>query len=203
LLLLALQTTTSAAGDSRIDTLALVLVVIFIAAMLTLSLLLRRPESDDPGEPALEHRQADVFAGPHMPDVPPVRRDRPAGSLHAFVPVWLQGVAIPMADASLSDATRVIEALLAARRSHDLAAGLALYAPGPRAGLRERLGIGGFGSTDITFTGEPPALRSAEIVEGAGARMTVRATYFNGASENYTLTWLDGTWFVEEITASR
>ena len=129
MLLLALQTTTSAAGDSRIDTLTLVLVVIFIAAMLALSLLIRRPESDDPSEPAPDPRQPEAFAESLTPIVPPVRRDRPAKSSPASVPVWLQGVAVPMPDASLADATRVIETLLAARRSHDLAAGLALCAP--------------------------------------------------------------------------
>ena len=103
MLLLALQTTTSAAGDSRIDTLTLVLVVIFIAAMLALSLLIRRPESDDPSEPAPDPRQPEAFAESPMPvcrlcagiDLP--------GSSHGSVPrLLLQGVSSQGTDASLS-----------------------------------------------------------------------------------------------------
>ena len=203
LLLLALQTPTSAASDSRIDTFTLVLVVFFIAAMLALSLLVRRRDSDDPVESPPGRHQPEPPARSALPDTPPVRQVRPVPSSHASVPVWLQGVAIPAPVVSLSDITRVIEELLTARRNHDLAAGLALYAPNQSDALRERLGIDGANLTEIAFEGDPPALRSAEIVEATGMRVKVRATYSHGASETYSLTWLDGAWRIEEITAAR
>jgi hypothetical protein len=202
LLLLALQTTTSAADDGRIDTLSLVLVVIFIAAMLALSLLIHRRESSDPDESTPERQRPAAPTRSELLETPP-RRDRPAPSPPAATPVWLQGVTIPVAGASLADVTRVIESLLAARRDHDLIAALALYAPEPRDALRERLGIDEASSTEVVFDGDPPALRSAEFVEESATRIKVRAAYSNGASEIYTLVWFDGAWHIEVITAAR
>jgi hypothetical protein len=203
LLLLALQTTPPAASDSRIDTLTLVLVVIFIAAMLALSFLIHRRESTDPVEPAPERQEPEAAARSPLPEPPPVRWDRPGPSPLGSIPVWLQGVTIPVANASLADVTRVIEALLAARRDHDLSAALALYAPEPRDALRERLGIDKASASAVVFEGDPPTLRSAEIVETSGSRMKVRAAYSSGASELYALIWIEGAWRIEEITATR
>lgn len=124
-------------------------------------------------------------------------------SSRASVPVWLQGVTIPAAVASLSEVTRVIEALLSARRNHDLAAGLALFTPDRRGALRERLGTDGSSSTEIVFEGDPPVLRSAEMLESTGMRVEVRVTYSNGTSEIYSLIWFDGDWRIEEITPTR
>src|SRR6188472_668114 len=146
----------------------------FIAAMLALSLLMRRPESDDPDVAASDGRQPEELVQSSIPELPPARRDRSSSSSRGSVPVWLQGVSLPGTDASLSASTSVIEALLTARRDHDLAAGLALFTPGTRASLAKQLGIDTVESTEIlanaAFEGDSPALRSAEIVEGVGAR---------------------------------
>lgn len=204
MLLLALQTTPSAADDGPIDTLTLILVVIFIAAMLALSLLMRRENSDPPDQPPLEREHSDTFERPSDVAALPPRRERPSATREGSVPVWLQGVALPSPNASLADATRVIEALLTARRDHDLAGGLRLYTPSSRDALAVRLG---FDSVDTaaqaTFDGDPPSLRSAEILEGTGSRMVARATYSDRTSEIYTLVRLGDAWLIEEIDSSR
>lgn len=204
MLLLALQTTTSAADDGRIDTLTLILVVIFIAAMLALSLLMRRRNPDPPNQPPPEREHPEEFERPSAVAAPPLRRERPSVPREASHPVWLQGVNLPSRDASLSDATRVIEALLTARRNHDLAGGLQFYTPGSRETLAVRLGLDGDDTAaQAIFDGDPPSLRSAEILEGPGSRMMARATYSNGASEVYTLVRLGDAWLVEEIDSSQ
>ncbi len=197
MLLPALQTAPTAAGDDRIDTLTLVLVVMFIVAMLALSLVMRSRESERPVDPPVEPQRpqpvADAFSV--------ARRTQPAST--PSEPVWLRGVIIPAADGALTDAVRTIEALLAARRNQDIAAGLDRYTPDARAALRERLGIERHDPDAIRFDGSPPALRSAEIIETLGDRMRVRATYSDAASEVYTLIWLDGGWFIEAISGAR
>ncbi len=209
MLLLALQTTTSAAGDSRIDTLTLVLVVIFIASMLALVVVDAPPGvAMIPSEPASDARQPEEFVQSSIAGVTACAPGSIARAPRArSVPVWLQGVSLPGDDASLSDATSVIEALLTARRDHDLAAGLALYPPGTRASLAKQLGI------DLSSPRKYSRMPRSRAIhrhsdqqrssKASGARMTVRATYSSGSSENYTLTWLDGAWLIEEITASR
>ncbi len=205
MLLLALQTTTSAAGDRSIDTLTLILVVIFIAAMLALSISMHRSESDPPDEPVIERKLAADPDRPQLPATaaPPVYRERATNQMRESVPVWLQGVTIPSADASLSDVIRLIEALLTARRNHDLAAGLNLYAPGSRDALAARFRLDSSDAEHATFEGDPPSLRGAEILEATGNRMRVRVAYSNGANEIYTLIHLDNAWLIEDIDSSR
>jgi hypothetical protein len=97
----------------------------------------------------------------------------------------------------------LIEALLTARRNHDLAAGLNLYAPGSRDALAARFRLGSSDAEHATFEGDPPSLRGAEILEATGNRMRVRVAYSNGANEIYTLIHLDNAWLIEDIDSSR
>lgn len=223
MLLLALQTTATAASDDRIDTLTLVLVVLFIAAMLGLSLAIRREgvasPDEEPTDPALPVRPARSQPTDSV-DVGPVGTPGHGDpALHRSVdranvvvgrsqdtskpvPVWLRGVTLPSVGASLSEATRVIEALLTARRDHDLAAGMALHTPSAREALVRSLGLDGDDSgVDAIFDGDPPSLRSAEIVEATGGRMTVRATYSNRSSELYVLIRVEQDWLIQDITS--
>ena len=207
MLLLALQTSTSTAGDSTIDAVTLVLVVLFIASMVALSVLLRRGND----APAAERDIAPPLSETAIPRpvVAPAspRAERPPLPTTAPAPVWLDGVGFPPSNASLAAATQVIELLLSARRDHDLGRGLALYTPELLRSLRASLGVDEEGLAEAlsaaTFDGEPPALRSIEIVSASGNRMTVRVGYASGSAECYRLVDIDNRWSIEEILPDR
>lgn len=199
MLFLALQTTTSSASD-RIDTVALLLVTIFIGSVAALSwLVFRRPANDHPSEPVIpEAHPAPEILQPEISQ-PRSRTEHPPSSL----PRWLDGVSFPSATASLAVAAGLIETLLAARGDRDLARGFALYAPELRASLRSSLGVDEHGLLEaidrVEYQGDPPQLRSVELVSATDNRMTIRATYTSGASERYRLIRLDGRWAIESI----
>ena len=203
MLLLALQTTTSSVDD-RIDAVTLMLVLLFIGSMAGLSFLIhRRPGREQPGSPATAVPERDSNAVPgEAPRMPP-RRERPTLPLVKTTPHWLEGVSFPGPEAGLVDATRVIEALLAARRDRDLVRGLQLYTPASLASLRDSLGVDEAGLAErlarAEFHGEPPALRSVELLQATGDRMTVRAGYATGSSERYRLVRLGGEWLIDGI----
>jgi hypothetical protein len=201
-LLPALQTTSTASDEGALDALTLVLVVVFIASMVALTALAARRSHSD---------EAAHVPGPlDNPDVgtmaPPATRpplEHASARSTERQPAWLRGVVLPKREASLTDASRVIEELLAARRDHDLERGLALYAPVLLDELKRVVGVDSdelrAAFRDASFEGDPPELRSIEIVSAAGERMLVRAGYANGASETYRLVRIDGCWRIEGI----
>ena len=118
-------------------------------------------------------------------------------------PVWLEGVRFPAVDANLSEAVRIIEGMLAARRDQQLLEGLRFYTPEFREQLRIELGIDDaelertLAAADVR--GAPPSLRSVEFVHASGASMSVRAGYSNGGSELYRFVRVEERWLVEGI----
>ncbi len=202
MLLLALQTASSV--DDRIDAVTIVLVLVFVGSMAGLSFLIhRRPEREQPEPPATAVPERDSNAVPgETPRMPP-RRERPAPPPVKTTPRWLEGVSFPGPGAGLAEATQVIEALLMARRDRDLGCGLRLYTPESLAVLRNSLGVDEAGLAErldrAEFHGEPPALRSVELLEATGDRMTVRAGYANGSSERYRLVRSGGEWLIDGI----
>jgi len=203
LLLLALQTTSSSVDD-RIDAVTLVLVLLFIGSMAGLSFLLhRRPGSEQPEPPAPTAPEQESTAVPESAPRTLPRRERPPIPPVPTAPRWLEGVTFPEPEAGLAEATQVIEALLAARRDRDLARGLGLYSPALLALLRDRLGVDEAGLAErldrAEFHGDSPALRSVELLDAIGDRMTVRAGYANGSSERYRLVRSGGVWLIDSI----
>jgi len=200
LLLLALQTTTSSVDD-RVDAVTLVLVLLFIGSMAGLSVLLSRRSGDEPPAAATPEPESSATAM-EAPPTPP-RRERPPAPPARTTPRWLEGVSFPGPIAGLSEATQVIEALVAARRDRDLARGLRLYTPASLASLRDSLGVDAAGLAErldrAEFHGEPPALRSVELLDITGDRMTVQAGYANGTSERYRLVRSGGEWLIDAI----
>jgi hypothetical protein len=204
LLLLALQTTAAASDDRRIDVITLVLVVIFLVSMAALSVLLFRRTGEEASErpatvPPPEPNPA------RAPSFSPARRERPLPVTDP-VPAWLQGVIFSSGDASLADAASVIEALLSARRDHDLAGGLRLYSKELLDSLRTSLGVDEAGLVEALnhaqFDGDPPTLRSLDLIGSSSNHMTVRAGYTSSADEVYRLVRLGGQWLIEGIALS-
>lgn len=198
----ALQITTNA-GDDRLDTLTVALVVVFIGSMAVLSYLLyRREEQDATDDPPVPDRST-AESRRIVPPPSAIRREAPPTAASARVPVWLSGVRFPVAGASLSGATQVIEGLLAARRDHDLARGLAFYAPALLENLRQELGVDddrlGEMLAAAEYEGDPPRLRSVESISMSGNRMTARAGYADGTSELYRLVRIGDQWLIEGI----
>lgn len=206
--LLALQTTSTVANDSRLDTLTLVLVVIFIVSMIALAVLSKRQ-----GESAedLEERHRDVT--PARPESEreseqtrhsAVPRPMPEPSLpKSPSPAWLSGVTIPVEAGSLSEAAALIESLLAARRGKDLSCVSALFTPTMQQQLSDQFGVPitnlGDRLASAAFDGDAPALRSVELVSATGSTMSVRAAYTSGAPEVYRLVFHSGTWKIDQI----
>ncbi len=207
MLLLALQTATATEND-RLDAIALVLVVIFVASMAALSFLIQRrhDEPDDPllGTPALEDRSPGSSASraAPQPSLPrPERAPLPAASRSE--PIWLDGVTLPSTDVQLTDAVTVIEALLSARRNLELDAALPFLSPAFRATLATRFGIPETALAETLagaeISGPPPRLRSVELMEGNAQGVIVRAGYVDGRSERYTLVYSADCWLIDAI----
>lgn len=198
----ALQTTPAASDNGNLDALTLVLVVVFIASMAALTALaMRRTRPKEP--------EADPF-----PTVVPIeRKDAPVAERPSLIqsratvagnsPVWLTGVSLPNTPGRVAEASRIIEELLAARRERDLARGLALYSPALRGELQAQFGVDEAGLLSLmreaTFAGEPPDLRSVEIVDATGGQMTARAGYTDGTSETYWFVRDGDDWLIDGI----
>jgi hypothetical protein len=202
LLLLALQTTSAVSDDRRLDAITLILVVIFIASMVALSTFLRRGEDETEADRAVAPPPSSP-SPPRLPAAPSPTSDRPPRTATSGVPAWLDGVSFPTTEATLADAAAVIEALLSARRDNDLRRGLALYTSESLQSLHESFGFDDADLVHAAFAGDPPALRSIEIISATGNRMTARAGYSNGKSEIYRLVRLDDRWLIQEITPDR
>lgn len=199
MLLLALQTTTSTTDDSSIDALTLVLVVIFVASMVVLSVILHRGSDRAEAESMVLPPQPEPSRPPAtVASVLPSLERQPLPE-RSRLPAWLDGVTFPTVNAPLVAAAEVVEALLSARRDHDLHRGFQLYTPE----LLRSLDFDDANLANAEFSGEPPTLRSIEVVSTSGNRMNVRAGYSTGGSEIYRLVRVDDRWMIEEITPGR
>jgi hypothetical protein len=201
--LLALQTTTEEIDDRSLDALTLVLLVGFVVSMVALSYLLaRRGESTTEERP--QHRESDrpaSLAPPPLahPRIEPVTFAASAPS----TPAWLSGVTFPQSSHGVSEAVACVELLLEARRSRDLAAGIALYSPAFRSRLAAVLGVTEERLVEslegASFEGEAPALRSIELVSANPEALNVRAGYADRSAETYRLVWIGGRWTIDSI----
>jgi hypothetical protein len=201
--LLALQTTAEGLDDGTLDALTLVLLVGFVVSMVVLSFLLARRggETTEERDPPRETERP-VEPSPSPPLITRIE-PRTVTATDPSTPAWLTGVTFPRSFQTLSDAAAVVERLLEARRTRDLAAGIALYSPAFRERMAAALGVtedGLFLALDeTTIEGDPPALRSIELVSATGDDLRVRAGYADRSTELYRLVRIDGQWAIDSI----
>lgn len=202
MLLLALQTTLAVTDNRDLDGLTLVLVVVFIASMAALTaIMLHRTGTGENAPPAIdpaERPRPELTPPIALPAEPPAA-SRPIERL----PAWWHGVTLPQANGSLAQAGQAIEELLEARRAGDLARGLTLFTPEYLTRFRRHLGVDEDRLLDVlrsaTLSGDPPALRSVELLDASGDRMTVQVGYSDRTSDIYRLASSQGRWLIDDI----
>ncbi|MCO5220013.1 MAG: hypothetical protein M9947_00325 [Thermomicrobiales bacterium] len=190
------------------DTLTLVLVVIFIVSMIALAVLSKRQTESAED---LEGRHRDVTPARPESEREPEQTRRSAVSRpmpepsppKSPSPAWLSGVTMPVEPGSLSEAAALIESLLSARRGKDLNGVSALFTPAMQQQLSDQFGVPIANLDDrlasAVFAGDAPALRSVELVSSTGSTMSVRAAYTNGAPEVYRLVFHNGILKIDQI----
>lgn len=205
MLLLALQTTTATVDP--LDAFTLVLVVVFIISMAVLSVLIHRRNADDPLDSPTAERISPPEEQPPAVPLPHARFDPSPQPTDTVVPVWLEGVAFPSIEASLTEAVRIIEILLIARRDHNLLQGIQFYTPEYLRSFQTTFGIDNTNLeqilTQVDYTGNPPTLRSVERIEATGNRMKIRAGYTSNTQEIYHFIYIENRWLIDRIESSR
>lgn len=205
MLLIALQTTTATAHP--LDAFTLVLVVVFIISMAVLSVLIYRRNADDRlDSPTVEHISPPAEQ-PSVAPLPRARFDSSPPPTDAVIPVWLEGVVFPSVDVSLTEAVRIIELLLIARRDHDLLQGIQFYTSDYLRSFQTTFGIDNSNLeqllTQVDYTGSPPTLRLVELIDTTGNRMKIRAEYTSNGQEIYHFVYIDNRWFIDQIDRTR
>lgn len=203
-MLLRLQTTSESIGENTLDVVTLLLLAGFVFSMLTLAVLLRRRDKEPPDEMLADGSTAPAPSPPH-PAVPEVRSSAQMGAAReSIAPAWLAGVTIASpAGGQLSEASAVIERLLAARRERNWPAALASFSPDYLARLVEDMGVTvddlGRVLSEAQVDGEPAALRSIELVSASGYSLIVRAGYADRTAELYHFVRIAEFWAIDAI----
>lgn len=200
---LTLQSSSESIGEVTLDAVTLLLLAGFVISMLTLAVLFRNHEPAAPDEhpapempePARMQTAAPIAAPSSAPD--------PIQPRAASPPAWLTGVSFASTGGQLSDACSVIERLLDARREKNLTGALSLCTPAYRAKLAADLGISpdnlGLALSAAQLDGDPPEVRSVELVSVQGEKLHARAGYTDGTAEIYHMVRVEGCWAIDAI----